>query len=387
MADEPGQRTPVEYLQHLFGTPQGSPYEPTSEISAGETFYPSLPKDISGTTPYNIPNEAVTRFVESPMGAQARGSINPRNVPTGDVLAGLTNTPTAPPVVGTIPSGPSRAALLPPATKPSPDQENLEIMKKARKLGLLPADFFRLHPDIAERGGGVGAVTGEMDKAAVEEMRSRGFSDAEIAAHADKMRGKMWAWIEPERKTNVEQTMLGVIQQVGNQLRKSLTGPDPTGAIHDIGPILATLMGTAQTATKTPYEIAEIQGRTGVSGATIAETPSKIAEREAHAQALLNPPEHGQDNAMIQLHGHVITTGMKELGEAQRMGDKEGIKYWTEKLTASGKAVDAINQRRNERSSANKRSRWLEEAKARPGNKGLDDATLLAYYDKIYGGK
>ena len=361
------------------------------------------------------------------------------------------NAPPSFPVVspstpGPAPSGPTPAAPLPPPTQDQAYRASIvKEMEAVGAMGLLPPGYLesrglsggvmKVHgpPDrwsMARKLEGLGETVPEMSRDEMtkalkqggsvqaniasmttdrmkEEMDRLGLSyfktdDAAMLKRVQSYPGagpsgtadltnKLYAFLEPKNQSRVKTALDNLTDQWVSNVSKILKGSNLEGEADkmaaSLGPIIPKMLEAQSQGEKGVAEIGELQGRTGVHGATIAETPSKIAEREAHAQALLNPPEHGQDKVMLQLHGHIITTGMKELGEAQRMGDKEGIKYWTEKLIASGKAVDAINQKTNERSSANKRSRWLEDAKARPANKALDDATLLAYYDKIHGGK
>jgi len=411
-----GQRTPMEYLQQLFGTPQGSPYEPTSEISAGETF----PRGGGTAGPGGAVNPRST--ISPYTGTENFGEPE---IGRGSSLA---------PSPAALPSGPSPADLLPPAAL-TPDQAyRASITKEMRDIGamgLLPPDWFEQHPEFP--GGGVMKVSGpptrwdmarklqgfgetipEMSRdemtAAIkrggsaqaniasmttdrmkEEMDRLGLSyfkmaDPEMLARlklypgagpsgtAD-ITGKLYTLLEPARQTKVEQIMLGVIDQVASVLQKGLSGENALPLAQKLYGHIPGLMTAGQAREKLPSEIAELQGRAGVHGATMAETPSKITEREAHAKALLRPPlEHGQDieNQM----------GLEMLKEAFKL-KMDPLASPEQKQQAEVQTQSILKYFQNKQN----RAKFIKDTLSDPRNKGITEAQAGQLFDQKYGGR
>jgi len=129
---------------------------------------PTGPTIESGMTPYNISDQAVKKFVESPLIAQATGRQNVGNVPMGEFLRLATNTPLEPPAIPAAPPA-GGGGLIPPTVQTPKSAADLaradamaewEAHKAAVAAGKKPADsgfglsplFFANHPEVS---GGV----------------------------------------------------------------------------------------------------------------------------------------------------------------------------------------------------------------------------------------
>lgn len=327
-----GQRTPMEYLQQLFSKPLGPPPASTFEESATSTFppgevvgagTPTIKPDISSLTGFENTGEPEIRPGPSlPMTAAL--------IPNAALIAKSAQTQTAP---------------LP----PSPDQENIEMLKKLGASGLLPADFWAKHPDIA---GGVMKVHGPPDRWSmarkleglgetvpeinrdemIKALKQAGSIQANIESQTtDRIKdmmnefglsyfkmtdpqilarlklypgagpsgtadltNKLYTLLEPNRKTKIEQTMFDVINQVGDVLKKSLTGPSSISVAENIfahGPAWKTA-GLAEQ--KLPAEIKNLESQAAAHTATALEGPAKIKHLEAMANYYnIRPTEHG----------------------------------------------------------------------------------------------
>ena len=338
MADE--KRTPMEYLQKLFSKPWGPPPASTFEESATLTFPPG--GVVGAGTPTIKPD------ISSLTGIEDTGQPERNAPPSFPVVPPSTPGPT-----------PSGAGLLPPAPALTPDQAyRASITKEMRDFGatgLLPPNWFAEHPEFP--GGGVlkaGDITeSPSDMRRFLENAGVGTStvkDADLKsvfqAYSQSHKGfdisnKLYTLLEPNRKTKIEQTMFDVINQVGDVLKKGLAGPSGTSVAENIFAHAPAWKTAGVAEQKLPAEIAELQGRTGVHGAAIAETPSKITEREAHAKALLNPPQDRHENIVMQGQYHIATTAMQEMGKALMPEEK---KYWTDVYAGAIKSIDALRK-------------------------------------------
>ena len=292
---------------------EGAPMamNPMPPVAPSEGLLPPGTAGTSGMAPYNISDQSVKSFVESPFMQQARGAQNIGNVPMGEFLRLLMNQAPATPA---IPPAPTGGGLIPAQNAvPTPQVPGMsrEQLETAGPQGILPWDFYAKNPDfaggvmkvgqtsrwdMARKLGNVGfpipqmsreemiaaltpqpgqpglANAGTMDddqlRAALDRKGINYFkmSDADMQKQlhtiGGDLAGKLYSLVEPKRDTSLQTQTSGLINQWTEKISDALARGDTAAAysygksLKDIISQLPPLM-TAQTgASKAPSEIA-----------------------------------------------------------------------------------------------------------------------------------
>jgi len=304
---------------------------------------PPEPAVSSGMAPYNISDQSVKSFVESPFMQQARGAQNIGNVPMGEFLRLLMNQEPAAP---TIPPAPTGGGLIPVQNvAPSPQTPGMsrEQLEAAGPQGILPWDWYAKNPDFAGGVMKVGQPTrwdmarkltnvgfsvpqmnreemlsalklqpgqpGQIPLGSDDELRkmmdARGtsyfkMSDADMQKQlhlvGGDLAGKLYSLVEPKQDTGIQAQANRLIGQWTEKISDALTRGD-TNAAYSYGKSLKDLISqlpplmTAQSGVaKIPAEIANLEAQAKreqiVTGVPTGKTPGEVtAYRAAPGQA------------------------------------------------------------------------------------------------------